>query len=159
MKYKIILTMLMALSYQNSFSQTKIEEKPSVFGLTINQKSQILPCGETNKDSICEKELIDQFNTYSLEFKEGLKPHYINRLSISKNKDNTIDTIWINTYGRKDQSMMFDKLVDYFGNPTSLSKTENSSIYSYWENKSIRVIFLGSYTDQDNGVIILTNNN
>lgn len=54
---------------------------------------------------------------------------------------------------------MYDKLVDYFGKPTSLSKTENSSIYAYWENKSIRVIFLGSYTDQDSGVVILSKNN
>ncbi len=159
MKYKTLLTAILALACQNSFSQTNVDENPSVFGITIGQKYNVLPCNETNKTSLCEKELIDQFNTYSLEFKEDIKPTYIKRLSVSKNKDDTIDTICINTYGNKDQNLMYDKLVDYFGKPTSLSKTENSSIYAYWENKSIRVIFLGSYTDQDSGVVILSKNN
>ncbi len=158
MKYKLLLTLLLALSYQTSFSQNLTEENPPVFGLTIGQKSIALPCGNENKNPICEKELIDQYNTYALEFKDGIKPTYIKKFSVSKNKDETIDTIWINTYGKKDQALMFDKLVEYFGKPNSLSSTENSSTYAYWENKSIRVIFLGSYTDQDNGVIVMTRN-
>lgn len=158
MKHKFLLTLLLALSYQTSFSQTVNDENPPVFGFTIGQKTIAQPCGTQHKNTICEKELLDQYNTYSLEFKEGYKPSYIKRLSVSKNKDDTIDTIWINTYGKKDQALMYDKLVDYFGKPTNLSNTENSSIYAYWENKSIRVIFLGSYTDQENGIVVLTKN-